>query len=62
MTKEQEIDARKNWRHRWLGAIFRFAHLEYQKGLWFDHKYPNQIGWTSTNNLGWIETTNCEFG
>jgi hypothetical protein len=45
MTKEEEIEGRKNWRYRWLGSIFLFAHLEYQKGLWFSQKYPDEVGW-----------------
>lgn len=45
MTTEAEIDARKNWRFRWIGLIFEFSHIEYQKRLWFENKYPNEIGW-----------------
>lgn len=45
MTTEEKIERRKNWRFRWLSLIFEFSHLKYQKGLWFDKKYPNEIGW-----------------
>lgn len=45
MTKEEKIEARKNWRLRWLCLIFEFSHIEYQKGLWYDKKYPDEIGW-----------------
>jgi hypothetical protein len=45
MTKEEEMEARRNWRFRWLNLIFEFSHLEYQKGLWLDKKYPDEVGW-----------------
>lgn len=44
MSKEEKAASIINWRHRWLGALFLFTHIEYQKGLWLDHKYPNEIG------------------
>jgi hypothetical protein len=45
MTEEEEKEAKKSWRFRWLGLLFEFSHLEYQRGLWIEHKYPNEIGW-----------------
>ncbi len=44
MTEEEKQEGRINWRFRWLGLIFEFAHIEYQKGLWIDHKFPNEVG------------------
>lgn len=39
------IETIKNWRYHWLRNLFLFSHIEYQKGLWVDHKYPNEVGW-----------------
>ena len=25
--------------------LFEFSHLEYQRGLWIEQRYPNEIGW-----------------
>lgn len=47
MTNEEEVERKTNWRFRWLGDLFLFCHIEYQKGLWFESKYPNEIGWFS---------------
>lgn len=34
----------EKWRYTWLHLIFEFAHLNYQKDLWFGNKYPSEIG------------------
>lgn len=41
----ENYESIKNWRLRWLGLIFEFAHLEFQKNLWVDRKYKNTVGW-----------------
>jgi hypothetical protein len=45
MTEVEEKAARKSWRFRWLGLLFEFSHLEYQRGLWIERRYPNEVGW-----------------
>ena len=47
MTTQQYIEGRKNWRFRWLGLLFEFSHIDYQRRLWFDKIYSNEIGWFS---------------
>ncbi|MGV3538395.1 MAG: hypothetical protein ACO1OQ_01205 [Rufibacter sp.] len=45
MNEENKKEQRRSWRLRWIGMLFEFSHLEYQKGLWIERKYPNQVGW-----------------
>lgn len=47
MTGDQKAALKRNWRFRWLGELFLFAHIEYQKALWIDQSIPNEIGWFS---------------
>ncbi|KXX66800.1 hypothetical protein [Flammeovirga sp. SJP92] len=49
MTEKEKIELKRNWRLRWLGELFLMTHLEYQKDLWVNRKYPNEIGWFSEN-------------
>lgn len=39
----KESTQNQNIRLRWLLCLFEFAHIEYQKKLWFA-KYPNSVG------------------
>lgn len=46
MEKNTEnYESIRNWRFRWLGLIFEFGHLQFQKNLWVDRKYKDEIGW-----------------
>lgn len=47
MRNPDAENTKKIWRLRWLEMLFEFSHLEYQKGLWIEKKYENEVGWYS---------------
>lgn len=60
MTTKEKTEFRKNWRHRWLGLLFEFSHVEYQKGLWFDHIYSDEIGWFKEDICKYFDDLNLD--
>ncbi len=45
MNEEEKNEQRRSWRLRWIGMLFEFSHLEYQRGLWIELKYPNEASY-----------------
>lgn len=60
MKDEVKKNLRKNWRSNWLSSIFEFSHLEYQKGLWINRKYTNEIWWFDEDICRYFDDSNLD--
>jgi hypothetical protein len=45
MTEIEKIEAKMNWRYRWLEQVFLLSHSEYQKVQWLAPELNKEIGW-----------------
>ncbi|MDW5290313.1 hypothetical protein [Formosa sp. PL04] len=57
-----KIEQNKNIRERWIGSLFELAHIEYQKRLWIDAEFENEISDYNECVCKYFDDLNLENG